>query len=454
MASHGRKPSTRAVLPRRHTKGPLDVDDDPLSGSSSLASSTIKSPDTTLPPLPFSPGTDAAYAEPFAAPVSVESEIEVPPNDRDLSFLLEPSIYHPLSQLEIPAPFRKAFHPPLSPSASVSDAFKHIDQLLSHCEYLQAAHLAGLVLISGAVKQSDQRAIFRLLSIRYACLELSGNTTLAAQEAKALEDLGSSFYYLEEPQRDSDGQDGGPPALPRHIVPWHLRLQALRLQSIGFADPRRGVSALYDLATECREFLVSQSLSEAERKLWSARLEEIGVRVVNALIEMGDVDCARRTLNTMKPAQDQPAALWRLRKATLCLKMGLLGEVRRLVTTSQDNAAEKKILESLLAVAEGHFDQAIEMLESTEDLGDLSALAKQNLAVALLYHGDIQKARTVLEGLINQGYSFQSLTVNLATIYDLTTDRSRNLKLALVDEIAKHQNPDQLRAFTNADFKL
>ena len=277
MATHSRKPSVRAALPRRSTRGPLDADDDPLSPSSSLASSTIRSPEDALPPSTLTYRTaNLPPLEP--AHLEIPPDVDLEPSDRDLSFLLQPSIYHPLSQLDIPAPFRKPFPPPVNPSstssATLTAAFKQLDDVLSDCEYLLAAHLAGLVLISGpnVLSVTDQRSIFRLLSIRYACLELSGNVALAAQEAKALEDLGSNFYYADPPtEADAEHPDEAKSAyLPKHIAPWYLRLQALRLQSIGFSDPRRGVSALYDLATECREYLATPTLTEQERQLWGS----------------------------------------------------------------------------------------------------------------------------------------------------------------------------------------
>lgn len=377
--------------------------------------------------------------------------------DRDLSFLLESSIYHPLSQLEVPAPFRRAFPQPPNASANVFAAVSQINELLSQCDYLRAAHLAGLILVSGAVRPTDSMTIFHLLSVRYACLELSGNVLLAAQEAKSLEDLGSTFYYLEPPLDETAADEGAERPLPKHIVPFHLRIQALRLQSIGFSDPRRGVSALYDLGAECREYLSSPIITGEQRQLWSSRLQEIGVRVINALIEMGDIDCARRTMDAMKPTSKDELDLWHLRKLTLSIRMGLLGEAKKLIETMDCPPAKKQILESLIAVAEERFDAAADLLDqpAVQEYPALAALAKQNLAVVHLYRGDIQQAKAILETLVGDQHSFQTLTVNLATVYDLTTDRARDYKMALADRIAQQgKPPSQARSFTNADFKL
>ena len=396
-----------------------------------------------------------ARAQMNAAGTRTEDPPDESMDDRDLSFFFFLIIYHPLSQLEIPAAFRKPFPPPLSASANVGVALTQINDLLAQCDYLRAAHMASMLLLSGAIRPTDHRTIFHLLAIRYSCLELSGNVLLAAQEAKSLEDLGSTFYYTVPPSEQATTDETADNPLPEHVVPFSLRLQALRLQSIGFSDPRRGVSALYDLGAECRDYLSSPSLSDESRHLWSQRMEEVNIRVINALIEMGDIDCARRTLDATRP-MTEGQTVWALRRVTLYLRMGLLEEARQLISSSRCTEPERLILESLLAVAEDRLDSAIGLLNSPglEQQQNLLGLARQNLAVAYLYKGDIQKAKDVMETLISDNLSFQTLTINLATVYDLTSDRSQEMKTALVDRVASQQQSRQSRAFTNADFKL
>lgn len=378
--------------------------------------------------------------------------------EKDLSFLLVPTIYHPLSQLEVPAAFRKPFRQVPPGSVPVSQSLAQLDSLLSNCEFLQAAHLAGGILTSGKLQSTDTKTIFHLLEIRYASLELSGNALLAAQESKSLEDLSSSFYYEDETKKSEiDDETESTRSLPRHIMPFTLRLQALRLQSIGFSDPRRGVSALYDLGFECREHLLSPSLSVEDRTLWARRMTDVGIRVVNALIEMGELDCAKHTLHTMKPADDQDLALWTSRVLLLQLKMGLVSDSLQLVENSKLHEVDRVILNALIDIAEGRYDEVIKALSSVDvsKHNELAAFVKQNLAVAYLYAGELNLSKNIMEELINDHYSFQTLTVNLATIYDLSSDKSRDFKLALADRIANQQDDlIQPRQFTNADFKL
>jgi len=174
------------------------------------------------------------------------------------------------------------------------------------------------------------------------------------------------------------------------------------------------------------------------------------------LIEMGDLDCATRTLETLKPEQDNDLALWKSRMVLLRIKMGDITRARRLVDSENLVHNDKVLLEALLAVAEDRHDDASKLLFEAKVTNSAAvALVKQNLAVAHLYGGEVRKARQLLEELINDGQSFQTLTINLATIYDLTSEKSRELKMKMVSQIADQQkDPGQDRSYVTADFKL
>lgn len=454
MSTHSRKPSSRAALPRRTTRGPLDGDD-PLSPSSPITTPVARSPaSSVISQVKVVVENDERSVK--SSP-PVDTKISRPESQgKDLSFLLDASIYHPLSQLEVPSPFRRPFPQLQLAQIDPLRVFEEIESLLSQCDYLGAAYVSGALLASGALKSTDHRSIFHALQIRYACLELSGNTLFAAQEAKALEDLSSGYYYVGLSQDEAAAESETDRPLPQHIMPFSLRLQGLKLQSIGFSDPRRGVASLYDLALECREHIVAPTTSEDLRRLWEQRLEEVGTKVVNALVEMGDLDCARRTLDTMKPAGTQPSSTWMIRKAMLCLRIGLLSEVQGLIDMPGLGRSETLALQSLIAIADDRLDDAVSKLMAIPPDVDkeLSAVARQNAAVALLYNGNIQRAKELMETLIDEHESFSTLTINLATIYDLTSDRSKELKLGLASKVAADRQAKHAHSFTNADFKL
>ncbi|KFZ04520.1 hypothetical protein V501_09146, partial [Pseudogymnoascus sp. VKM F-4519 (FW-2642)] len=144
--------------------------------------------------------------------------------------------------------------------------------LLSTSRFRAAAVLAANLLTT-ATAPTDHPTIFALLYVRLASLTLCNATALAAQEVKALEDLNSALYL--------------DPLTSAHLVPWELRVLAVRLQGIGFNDPRRGVVGYFELARDARRALATlrKAVSEdpesgdstlVERQMWEERLVDLG----------------------------------------------------------------------------------------------------------------------------------------------------------------------------------
>ena len=376
--------STQALIFRQH----ILINYSPLAATSTDLPVPAKSTDQASPSRD---GTLSPSVKSITSPSDVTHE-EL--DQKDLSFLLAPEIYHPLSQLEIPLPLRLPL-PTISTKASLSSLLEQVDELLSKGHFLPAAHLSALILTSGKITPTDNRTVFHLLGVRYSCLELTGNTTLAAQEAKALEDLNSAFYFTS----DENAVDGE--KVDQHIMPYALRLQALHLQSLGFGDPRRGISSLYDLGLECREQIALPTKSAEDRLIWRKRLRDLGIRVVNALIEMDDLDAAKRTLMSTTGENLDPETLSRI--VLLLLKMGDTTTVRNLLEkydSPETTDITTTMLPALLSVAEGRGEDAVQQWQShlTSDTtthddsnkrDDREAMIKQNLAVALLYIGHL-----------------------------------------------------------------
>ncbi|KKZ62623.1 hypothetical protein EMCG_03033 [[Emmonsia] crescens] len=447
-AKHRRNASVKAARPRSSTKGPLDAPDD----SATTATVLPTRPKSRTPAGPSSASPTSSH--PLLSTLSTIDTIPVSMK-KNLSYLLRPDIYHPLSLLDISPAFRSEIPTP-SPNNPLPISLATLDNLLNDGHFLLAAHFSAAILTSSAVPHDDQNTIFSLLYIRLACLELTGNTLLAAQEAKALEDLSSAFYYVdtklggEATTKDTISDDRA-----RHIVPWPLRVLAARLQSIGFGDSRRGIAALYELGLEARKHLSRQGLAEDEKNVWKSRLADLGIRVVNSLIEMSDLDAARRSLTKLKtPPKEQRLATTRM--VLLYLKVGDVEAARKLLDNASIEA--EGILHCLLDMAEGRYADAVaawEALRASHIGHEDEALIAQNLAVCLLYTGKLNESRDLLESLVNNNHSFQSLTFNLATIYELCSERSRFLKSNLTERIAS-QPPSRYRNWEkpNADFKI
>ncbi|KAL4928377.1 uncharacterized protein BDV17DRAFT_94847 [Aspergillus undulatus] len=440
---HGRNVS-RSSRPRSSTKGPLDQPVDPLN---------IESPSKMSKPLnqnaaDYGTYTGASFRslDPLA-PEELSSNIE-----KDLSFLLRYDNYHSLSQVDIPYALRSEF---ISPAAdgSLDSSLGILERLLAEGHFLLAAYLCGTILTSSLTPPTDIKVIFALFYTRLACLELSGNTIIAAQESKALEDLSSTFYYVDPELKTTDANDHQP-SYSRHIAPWPLRVLAVRLQSIGFGDPRRGIGGLYEIGLEARREIMRPDIDPAEREIWKQRLSDLGIRSVNALIEMGDLTAAKRSLESLKKPESANEAT-ELRAMLLMLSVGEVDAARKMCAEFGED--REGVFVPLLCMAEGRYDDAATEWRALRDKGRKTddAIISQNLAVCLLYTGRLSEAREVLESLVQAQHSFSSLVFNLATVYELCSDKAVQLKQGLVEAVAKqpitgNANLDRL----NADFKL
>lgn len=174
----------------------------------------------------------------------------------------------------------------------------------------------------------------------------------------------------------------------------------MRLQAIGFSDWRRSIGLYYELAREARTEVLSASSTPVSRSLWRHRLHDLGVRVANALVEMGDLKAAGRHLESLR---DAPAEDHSLVPGMLCLlyiRVGNLAAARQCLPGgsgpgSDADSAEthrSRILNALFLMSEARWESAVEAWEAVVTATPEAAdLAKSNLAVCLLYTGRLEE---------------------------------------------------------------
>ncbi|KAI9660989.1 MAG: hypothetical protein M1821_009316 [Bathelium mastoideum] len=470
----------RVPIPRRTTRGPLD-ETDPLSSQGSILVSpppSLNTPvNTTLPGTSPRPSSASQFISPDLASPSHASATQITttaispvrrfpaprspaPPQKDFSFLFNPTIYHALPATSIPAAFQ---HSPNQPAPNTP-----LPTLLAHGHFRAAATAAAGTLTSGAsgvLDPHDGEAVFALFQTRLSCLLLLQLTALAAAESKALGDLTSDFYR-ERAGEESDGEGTG-----KHVVPWGLRVLCVRLQALGFGDARRGVMGYYELGREARRELgrlvrVKREVEGREERMrqvdeeigmWKDRLRDLGVRVADALVEMGDLEGAGRYLSGQQIGEETDGML-RMRMALVWLRAGDVTTARRCLEPSdgevQAGEGELGIMRALVKVADGDFNGALTEWQKLREEVPENEMVYQNLAVCLLYTGRISEARSLLEALIDKPASFHALTFNLATIYELCTEHSRDRKLELADRVAAHDPTELGWEKGVADFKL
>ncbi|KAL9576172.1 MAG: hypothetical protein Q9212_007324, partial [Teloschistes hypoglaucus] len=276
----------RTPLPRRSTKGPLDIED-PLAISSSSASSipptsppkTDAASRTSIHPAPATTTSRPTNLTPKPSLLSrPRSRSPRPPSLKDFVFLRRPENFQALPPQD-----------PILPTSPQLPPDIPLPTLLAQYQYRSAAISAVTTLTSPSHLPPPE--IFNLWYVRLACLILTTHTPLAAQESLILGDIHSAYYI--------DDETG------ECILPWELRVLAVRLQNLG---TRAQVQGYYDLAAYARRRLKStprkyqnasnDNAAEA-RKLWKDRLKDLSYRITNSLIETGDFAAARRHLESL-----------------------------------------------------------------------------------------------------------------------------------------------------------
>ncbi|KAF2210539.1 hypothetical protein CERZMDRAFT_113117 [Cercospora zeae-maydis SCOH1-5] len=351
-----------------------------------------------------------------------------PPNI-DLRFLQDRHIYHSVTTEDVPSPFLNSTHRP-----PVDTPLPH---LIQHGHFRRAAELALRSLLQSPPTAAAQ--IFQLLYTRLACLVLVSRPDVAAAEAIPLFELAS---------RSAPGSQQ-----VVEFIPWHLRLLLVRLQTIGAADGgRRGIMALYALASEVRANIRSahQDGNASTIELWEGRLRDLGLRVCDALVEMGELESAVRHLDTLPDVDADELAF---RKAILRTRVGDVATARQCGSAIQDDMKRREI-EALLKVADGDHDEAIVSWQSlVEDFPDREHFAL-NAAVSLLYVGQIESARSMLESLTRDIPAFPTILFNLSTVYELCTERAPEKKASLTQQAATRQPVPASGGWERATFEF
>lgn len=281
---------------------------------------------------------------------------------KSFASLLRPEIYHPLSSLTVAPPFRTSSH--------AANSTAPLQSLLKTGHYRAAAITAASELTSPDLSASDHETIFDLFYVRLAALTLAGYTALAAKESTALEDLSSSSY-----RDDISGF---------HLVPWELRVLAVRLQGMGFNDPRKGVMGYYDLtrdarATQNKLMAEVDNTNDEEIRMWDSRILDLGIRIASQLVEMEDLNGAIRYLEQISD-KGMTEELG-LQKALLWLKIG--DPTAAIKCAGKDNG----LVDALSKMADGDYTEAVRSWEKLCEDDKSNAMYRQNLAVCLLYSG-------------------------------------------------------------------
>ena len=226
----------------------------------------------------------------------------------------------------------------------------------------------------------------------------------------------------------------------------------MRLQAVGYGDEKRGVAGYYELAKEARGEIKRAGNSTA-KVLWKERLRELGYSVANALIEMGDLAAAIRQLESLRPrGEGMRDEVLEGRLALLYLQLGDVEAARRCLNDngSTGSLQQTAMLKTLLLMADSSYADAVKTFRALPQ----TDLVQHNLAVCLFYDGRMDETLEILDGLVERGRNFRALTFNLATVFELCSERGRERKAELVERVARGVGEGGGGERGNVDFKL
>lgn len=374
--------------------------------------------------------------------------------------ICRPEIYRPLPPGMIPPAFLNSSNAPKA-DASVEDLIAN--------GHFYAAAITSARKLANLMGNADLPTVFDLFYTRLACLSLINKTCLeiAAVESLELRDLTAAMYL--------------DPLTNEHVVPWHLRVLAVRLQSIGFKDWRRGVMSYYMLAHDARTQIGKARAdqdSEAE-KMWEGRLHDLGIRVANMLVEMGDLEAAGRHLRTLDTSSldTRQKKQITVMQVMVWLQIGDLRAAKRYLATMYPNLDliksptleamntspandgddyAEKVLHALTAMAEGSFATALAEWTALQEVYPGDDMIAQNRAICLLYTGKMVEAKSNLEKTVgeSEGVPYHSLLFNLCTFFELSSEKAREQKSGLVERIAEKRPGAQGWQRSGESFKL
>ncbi|EWC46213.1 hypothetical protein DRE_04591 [Drechslerella stenobrocha 248] len=372
-----------------------------LDGTASISTATSGATYATAQEGLSSPSstTDSVATISSSAAAAVVAATSEPP--RDYAYLLDPLIFRHLPPTE-------------RNQLALLPLCTHLYTLSSQCSTRLATTSA-----------TDSFHIFNLWYIRLTVLSLisAQTTAMASQEIKIFGDLTSGFY------RNS--------ALV-HVVPWDLRVLAIRLQALGFDDWRRCLEHFYMLAREARAEAIKHRTSPALFKLWRSRLLDLGLRIAAALVEISDLDGAERHLKALLEERDEldesgGAGTFRLREAVLYVQLGQLDTAKNCYLANGVGEGEDvdAVIEGLRLMAIDDYEGAALLWKGLVDKesggseNETRTIYLVNMVASLLYLRRLPEAQSTSsfkpQSTLDRqlAYSYKSLAFNIATLHNM-----------------------------------
>jgi len=193
---------------------------------------------------------------------------------------------------------------------------------------------------------------------------------------------------------------------------------------------------------------ISESDQRDAMKLWIARKSRVFISIVNCAIGMRNYILAIEILESLCELPDWTAEQIAIMRSAIGRVHLFLGDVSAAEKyLIRDNKGEKASIRELvdsglMAVAQNAFQEAYNFFQSASALDPSNVMLINNMAVCLLYTGQLRAAVWLFESIVNRNplKSLQEpILLNMCTSYELHTTHCKQPKLHLLRQLNRYK---------------
>jgi len=203
------------------------------------------------------------------------------------------------------------------------------------------------------------------------------------------------------------------------------------------------------LSGEGTHVKISESDQREAVKLWAARKSRILISIVNCAIGMRNYILAIEILEDLCKLPDWTTEQLGILKSAIGRVHLFLGDVsaaeKFLVRSNKEEktTSVRELVDSgLMAVAQNAFQEAYNYFQSASAMDPSNVMLTNNMAVCLLYTGQLRAAVWLFESVVNRNplKSLQEpILLNMCTSYELHTTHCKQPKLHLLRQLNRYK---------------
>ncbi|XP_012265338.2 trafficking protein particle complex subunit 12 [Athalia rosae] len=181
-------------------------------------------------------------------------------------------------------------------------------------------------------------------------------------------------------------------------------------------------------------------------RLWIGRQSRVLISIVNCALTLKNYILAVDILEALSENNDWSLEQKQILKSAIGRVLLLLGDVsaaEKQFAVGKDVSTARELTDrGLMAVAQNAFQEAYSCFKKASTLEPANIMLINNMAVCLLYNGQLQAAVHLLESAVIRNPSKglqEALLLNICTLYELHTTHSMQPKLHLLRQLNRYK---------------